>query len=60
MIDGALFAFVSDAGTDPEIVLVLEAVKTGEKAAWPTGAPLLDFQPVRTIQGEGRLDVAPG
>jgi hypothetical protein len=32
--DGALFAFVSDAGTDPEIVLVLEAVKTGEKLTW--------------------------
>jgi hypothetical protein len=34
LIDGALFAFISDAGTDPEIVLVLEAVKTGEKATW--------------------------
>jgi hypothetical protein len=34
LIDGALFAFISDAGTDPEIVLVLEAVKNGEKATW--------------------------
>ncbi len=34
VIDGALFAFVSDAGTDPEIVLVLEAVKDGEKVTW--------------------------
>ena len=34
VIDGALFAFVSDAGTDPEIILDLEAVKTGEKATW--------------------------
>ena len=34
VIDGALFAFVSDAGTDPEIILVLEAVKTGEKVTW--------------------------
>jgi hypothetical protein len=34
LIDGALFAFVSDAGTDPEIVLILEAVKDGEKATW--------------------------
>jgi hypothetical protein len=34
LIDGALFAFVSDAGTDPEVVLVLEAVKAGEKATW--------------------------
>jgi hypothetical protein len=33
-IDGALFAFVSDAGTDPEIVLVLEAIKNGEKTTW--------------------------
>ena len=34
LIDGALFAFISDAGTDPEIVLILEAVKNGEKATW--------------------------
>jgi hypothetical protein len=34
VIDGALFAFVSDAGTDPEIVLVLEAVNEGNKATW--------------------------
>ena len=31
---GTVFAFVSDAGTDPEIVLVLEAVKDGEKETW--------------------------
>ncbi len=34
IIDGALFAFISDAGTDPEIVLVLEAVKAGEQQVW--------------------------
>lgn len=34
LIEGALFAFVSDAGTDPEIVLVLEAVQDGGKADW--------------------------
>ena len=34
ILDGALFAFVSDAGTDPEIALVLEAVKEGEKETW--------------------------
>ena len=34
IVDGALFAFVSDAGTDPEIALVLEAVKEGEKETW--------------------------
>jgi hypothetical protein len=32
LLDGALFAYVM--GTDPEVVLVLEAVGTGEKAAW--------------------------
>jgi hypothetical protein len=34
IIDGTIFAFVSDAGTDPEIVLVLEAVKDGKKETW--------------------------
>jgi hypothetical protein len=34
LIEGAIFAFISDAGTDPEIVLVLEAVKEGAKETW--------------------------
>jgi hypothetical protein len=34
LIEGAIFAFTSDAGTDPEIILVLEAVKDGEKETW--------------------------
>jgi hypothetical protein len=34
LIEGAIFAFVSDAGTDPEIILVLEAVKNGGKESW--------------------------
>ncbi len=34
LIEGAIFAFVSDAGTDPEIILVLEAIKDGDKAVW--------------------------
>jgi hypothetical protein len=34
LIEGAIFAFVSDAGTDPEIILVLEAVKEGDKQTW--------------------------
>lgn len=34
LVDGALFAFVSDAGTDPEIALVLEAVKEEKKETW--------------------------
>ena len=29
MVDGALFAFVTSAGTDPEALLVIEARKTG-------------------------------
>src|SRR5262249_61861977 len=32
LLDGALFAYVQ--GTDPEAVLVLEAVGTAEKAGW--------------------------
>ena len=34
LIEGAVFAFVSDAGTDPEIILILEAVKDDAKAFW--------------------------
>ena len=34
VVDGAIFAFVTSAGTDPEVVLVLEARKTGETLAW--------------------------
>jgi len=32
--EGTVFAFVSDAGTDPEIVLVLESVNDGGNASW--------------------------
>jgi hypothetical protein len=32
LLDGGLFAYV--LGTDPEVVLVLEAVGTAEKAGW--------------------------
>ncbi len=34
VVDGAIFAFVTSAGTDPEIVLVLEARKKGDALAW--------------------------
>jgi hypothetical protein len=34
LIDGAIFAFVSDAGTDPEIILILEAVNDGVTQSW--------------------------
>jgi hypothetical protein len=32
LLDGGLFAYVQ--GTDPEVVLVLEAIGTAENAAW--------------------------
>ena len=34
VIDGALLAFVSDAGTDPEIILILEARKEQNNSVW--------------------------
>jgi hypothetical protein len=34
VIDGALFAFVTSAGTDPEVILALEARESGGAAAW--------------------------
>lgn len=33
-IDGALFTLVSNAGTDPEVLLLIEARKTGDKLRW--------------------------
>jgi hypothetical protein len=33
-LDGALFAFVTSAGTDPEVVVALEARKTASGSAW--------------------------
>ena len=61
LIDGALFAFVSDAGTDPEIVLILEAVKNGEKATWHYRTVRLSISSLYVqYKGKRRLDVAPG
>ncbi len=34
VLDGALLAFVSDAGTDPEIILILEARQEDGRTAW--------------------------
>lgn len=34
LVDGALFAYVTSAGTDPEVLLVLEARKSGDKVEW--------------------------
>jgi hypothetical protein len=38
VIDGALFALVSSAGTDPEIILLLEARRTDSGPQWQFGA----------------------
>jgi hypothetical protein len=34
VVDGALFTFVSTAGTDPEVLLVIEAVEVNGKPRW--------------------------
>lgn len=34
VVDGAIFAYVTSAGTDPEVVLVLEARKLADGLAW--------------------------
>lgn len=34
VIDGALFTLVSTAGTDPEVLLLIEAKETGRKTRW--------------------------
>ena len=33
-VDGALFTLVSESGTDPEVLLLLEAVESGGKLRW--------------------------
>lgn len=34
VLDGAVFAFVSSAGTDPEVILPIEARKVGDRWTW--------------------------
>jgi len=34
VVDGTLFAFVTSAGTDPEVIVVLETRKIGQSLAW--------------------------
>jgi hypothetical protein len=34
VVDGALFTLVSNAGTDPEVLLLIEARKEGDKTRW--------------------------
>ncbi|MDB5350348.1 MAG: hypothetical protein JWN86_1595 [Planctomycetota bacterium] len=38
VIDGAVFALVSSAGTDPEVILLIEARKTPQGPRWMFGA----------------------
>jgi hypothetical protein len=38
LLDGAVFALVSSAGTDPEIILLIEARKTDQGPRWVYGA----------------------
>ncbi len=34
ILDGAVFTFVSEAGTDPELIVLIEARQVGEKYVW--------------------------
>lgn len=44
VLDGAVFAFVSSAGTDPELILPIEARKVNDRWAWhAAGARFSDF-----------------
>ena len=38
LIDGAVFIFASSAGTDPEVILLVEAAKTAGEAQWQYAA----------------------
>lgn len=38
VLDGALFAFVSNAGTDPELILLIDARKSRDKWTWQYAA----------------------
>jgi hypothetical protein len=50
VIDGALLAFVSDAGTDPEIILILEARRDN------TGDTVWYYRPVRMSISDLHVD----
>jgi hypothetical protein len=44
VLDGAVFAFVSSAGTDPELILPIEARKVNDRWVWhAAGARFSDF-----------------
>jgi hypothetical protein len=48
VVDGAVFAFVWTAGTDPEVLLVIEARRTGGAVRW-------HFAPARFTNREARV-----
>lgn len=50
ILDGGLFAFVT--GTDPEIILVLEARRAGTAFAWHYGLARFTHLPLRVSHGE--------
>ena len=58
VLDGALFAFVTSAGTDPEALLVLEARKPaadGRPGLAVRRRPVHGPEPLGTAQGQGSL-----
>ena len=50
LLDGALFAFVE--GTDPEVLLLLEARRVGKQYEWFFGAARMNSVHMRVLRGE--------
>jgi hypothetical protein len=57
ILDGALFAFVE--GTDPEVLLLLEARRVGKQYEWFFGAARMNSIHMRVLRGEETLWDAP-
>jgi hypothetical protein len=57
LLDGALFAFVE--GTDPEVLLLLEARPVGKQYEWFFGAARMNSVHMRVLRGEQTLWDAP-
>lgn len=53
VVDGAVFAFV--IATDPEVVLVLEARRSGEKSVWQYGLARMSLGRLRVRLGEREI-----
>ena len=52
VIDGALFAFVSTAGTDPEVLLLVEAREENGKARWEYAPGRFSDRDLHVVRGE--------